>query len=236
MPMATLTAADWLVIWDMAEQESALDRSHRIAAAAYPDDDVAADTPGRRNKRLLSVLLQLGNRRIACVTTCSNCETLLDLDLDAVEISDLYRDPPDTVCVEHQGAQFRFRLPSLRDFAAVVDNPTGEGPLVLLARRCLVNGDTAQVTDPLLIEALSIEYDRADPLGHVSIELQCPQCAGRNTPAIDVGALLWNEIDVMATVLMRDVHMLASAYGWRENDILAMSTQRRRRYVAMVQP
>jgi hypothetical protein len=42
------------------------------------------------------------------------------------------------------------------------------------------------------------------------------------------------ELNAAATRLLHDVHTLASAYGWSEGDILAMSEARRARYVAMV--
>jgi hypothetical protein len=34
--------------------------------------------------------------------------------------------------------------------------------------------------------------------------------------------------------VLREVHILASAYGWREDDILAMSPARRRIYLEML--
>jgi hypothetical protein len=33
---------------------------------------------------------------------------------------------------------------------------------------------------------------------------------------------------------LRDVHELASAYGWRESEILALSPQRRQAYLELV--
>jgi hypothetical protein len=34
---------------------------------------------------------------------------------------------------------------------------------------------------------------------------------------------------------VREVHLLASAYGWRESDILAMTPWRRQLYLELVQ-
>ena len=47
-------------------------------------------------------------------------------------------------------------------------------------------------------------------------------------------ALLWEEIEVRAHVLLGEVHRLASAYGWSEAQILALSPARRASYLAMV--
>ncbi len=45
---------------------------------------------------------------------------------------------------------------------------------------------------------------------------------------------LWREIHAWAKRQLDEVHTLASAYGWSEADILAMSASRRRRYVSLV--
>jgi hypothetical protein len=48
----------------------------------------------------------------------------------------------------------------------------------------------------------------------------------------DIVTFLWREIENLAGHLLRDVHTLASAYGWRESDILALSAARRDFYLA----
>jgi hypothetical protein len=45
---------------------------------------------------------------------------------------------------------------------------------------------------------------------------------------------LWREIESMAGRLLRDVHALASAYGWHEKDILALSPVRRQFYLTLI--
>ncbi len=50
----------------------------------------------------------------------------------------------------------------------------------------------------------------------------------------DVVSFFWSEICVQAKRLLREVHTLARAYGWREADILNMSTARRQFYLEMV--
>ena len=47
-------------------------------------------------------------------------------------------------------------------------------------------------------------------------------------------ALLWSEIHAWARQLLRDVHALARAYGWREADILALSPTRRGIYLELL--
>jgi hypothetical protein len=44
----------------------------------------------------------------------------------------------------------------------------------------------------------------------------------------------WKEIAAHAKRLLREVHILAAAYKWREADILAMNPNRRQYYLEMV--
>jgi len=50
----------------------------------------------------------------------------------------------------------------------------------------------------------------------------------------DIASFFWAEICVQAKRLLREVHTLARAYGWREMDILSMSPARRQFYLEMV--
>ena len=46
--------------------------------------------------------------------------------------------------------------------------------------------------------------------------------------------ILWAEISARAQHLLREVHLLASAYGWSEQQILELSPTRRASYLRMV--
>jgi hypothetical protein len=58
---------------------------------------------------------------------------------------------------------------------------------------------------------------------------------GHETTQLDTAALLWDEITARAGALLHEVHRLASAYGWSEAQILALSPARRARYLALVE-
>lgn len=64
--------------------------------------------------------------------------------------------------------------------------------------------------------------------------LTCPSCNHGWHALFDIVSFFWSEIQSWASRIMREVHLLASAYGWRETDILAMSPLRRRLYLEMV--
>jgi hypothetical protein len=50
----------------------------------------------------------------------------------------------------------------------------------------------------------------------------------------DIVSFLWTEIAAEAKRLLREVHILASAYGWREADIFSLSPLRRQFYLEAV--
>ena len=73
-----------------------------------------------------------------------------------------------------------------------------------------------------------------DPLAEVRLELNCPQCQRHWPVTLDIASFFWNEIVSRAKRLLHDVHVLARAYAWREEDILKMSERRRQYYLNMV--
>ena len=64
--------------------------------------------------------------------------------------------------------------------------------------------------------------------------LSCPSCDHRWQMAFDILYFFWSEINAWASRIMQEVHVLARAYGWRENEILGMSPWRRQRYLKML--
>ncbi len=76
--------------------------------------------------------------------------------------------------------------------------------------------------------------EEADPQGNVQLALDCPACGHRWLQAFDILTYLWREIDDWAQRTLREVHLLASAYGWSEQAILALSARRRHMYLEMV--
>jgi hypothetical protein len=64
--------------------------------------------------------------------------------------------------------------------------------------------------------------------------MSCPACQHEWLAMFDILSFFWTEIEAWAYRTLRQVHTLASAYGWREADVLAISAWRRQRYLEMV--
>ena len=63
---------------------------------------------------------------------------------------------------------------------------------------------------------------------------QCPECRSAVTVWFDPVAFVLAELRDRAAAVYRDVHLLASVYGWSESQILQLPRLRRERYVEMI--
>ena len=110
----------------------------------------------------------------------------------------------------------------------------------LLVRRCVLHASRERVPvagDDLPAEAVAGLAQRMvehDPQAEVLLDLSCPACEHDWQALFDIVAFFWAELAARADRLLREVHALARAYGWREADILGMSPHRRRFYLEMV--
>jgi hypothetical protein len=83
------------------------------------------------------------------------------------------------------------------------------------------------------VERVASLLAEADPQAETLIDLTCCACHHRWQVLLDIENFLWVKIQALAKRLLREVHALARAYGWREVDILAMSSVRRHGYLEM---
>lgn len=139
-----------------------------------------------------------------------------------------------------------FRLPTVADLAAaaaVADPADPARARRALLARCTVSAvrDGHAVAPERLGELLPLQVEQrlaeaaeeADPVADVTLDVACPEC-GEATPAeLDITSYLWAELDNWARDLLLDVHLLATAYGWSEPEILALSPLRRRYYLEL---
>ncbi len=155
-----------------------------------------------------------------------------------------------------EGYDLRFRLPNSLDLAQIARCRDVDAARKLLVQRCVVQSAIladksamGAINRPLhldvaganlvdlpetVIAALAEYMTQYDPQADVQLNLSCPACGQSRAVMFDVVSFFWSEICVQAKRLLREVHMLACAYGWREADILNMSTARRQFYLEMV--
>jgi hypothetical protein len=246
--MYALSSQELLHIWEVGLGQHPLDRALTILASAFPGvpyEHLTLLSVGQRDECLFAVRKRAFGSSLVSFVVCPFCHGQLELMLDMAEL----HVAPDAAPrgemqrvqqMNSDGYELQFRLPDSLDLAAIVGCKDVGTARNLLAQRCILRAvqdgvEVAVEAIPLLvITALAAQMDTSDPLAALDIGLDCSVCGSHVQVLFDIVAFFWTEITAQAKRLLLDVHALAQAYGWRESDILSMSTARRQFYLEMV--
>jgi hypothetical protein len=239
--MGALSASEIVRVWEDGRDQRVAQRALAILEAAFPDTDrdtLAALSLGRRDERLLSVHRAMFGRDLEATVTCPRCADQLEFTFDTSRVAVTPMPPPDALTLDWRGDVVRFRLPDTGDWIAAGECPDSMAAHRLLVDRCVTGESRGTTTVTELSDAflarVSARIEEFDPHAELRLELECPRCELQWTAALDVALFVWTELAADARRLLAEVHVLASAYGWRESDILAMSDTRRGCYLQMV--
>jgi hypothetical protein len=95
----------------------------------------------------------------------------------------------------------------------------------------VVEGHVSPEDEPVLAEALSVQ----DPLVAFTVSCACPACGSTNEVGVDLEDIVLVRLRRKQRALVRDVHRLASHYGWTEAEVLAIPPHRRTQYLTMIE-
>ncbi|HEV7858539.1 MAG TPA: hypothetical protein VGO91_07905 [Pyrinomonadaceae bacterium] len=242
--MYALSASELLEAWERGLGQQPIERALTLLAAACPDtptDALARLSIGQRDAHLLSIREWLFGPTLVSLVNCPNCGDRLELNFNVADIRvPLEGQPPASMSLSVAGYEVQFRHPNSLDLSAVTRGQDVLNGRRLLLERCLLHvalDEEAKTIDELpseVIESVVEQMAQADPQADVQLALSCPQCKHQWRAAFDILSFFWSELNVWATRILREVHTLASAYGWCEADILAMSPWRRQMYLEMV--
>lgn len=196
---------------------------------------------GRRDGALLELRKSVFGQRLTSLASCPACGERMEMEM---EVGDLlveqHDEQPASLALRAGDYDVLFRLPDTNDLAALAPcEDASEATRALLAL-CVLSArlgdeevDAAQLP-PEVLGAVGSRMSEADPQGDMRLALVCTACAHAWQEAFDIGQFLWGELNAWAARTLAEVHRLATAYGWREADILSLSPQRRRLYLDMV--
>lgn len=233
--MHTLSASELLDVWERGQGQRPVERALTLLAAASPGTSVealAGLSAGRRDAGLLALREQTFGSQLVSLADCPGCAERLELTFDVAEIRTPAEPQPDRLSLSTASGEVRFRLPDSRDLLAVAGCRDVGNARDLLLERCLLDV-SARDLPPQILEAVLAEMAAADPQADVQLDLTCPSCGHRWPAVFDIVTFLWSELHAWAHRTLQDVHRLASAYGWREPDILELSPWRRQVYLEM---
>lgn len=216
----------WEAVRELPDQEAVL----QLLALAWPKrtrSEWAQIPLGERNALLLELRAATLGRRMEGFAVCPACGALLEFVLDARELEEQLR--AQLSAVEESGQEMARPVNTADLIAAGAVEDEEEAQRILLARTMKLDGNAAAAGDGVLER-----FERMNRAAEIRIELACPDCPARPALDLDVAGFLLREIAAAARRLMREIHELASAYGWSESDLTAMSPARRAAYLEML--
>lgn len=235
--MRSFSPSDLLNLWESGRTLHPLDQGVLAIRVGLPEasGDSVADWPlGRRNRALAALRRACFGAELRGRTTCPHCAKPVEFALDGGKLAE--RPETQTDAVRVAGATFL--LPTSRILASVVDEPDPETAAARLCDRCRMEddgrkGDEAPLT-PEDVDRIGEAMALADPMAEIAFDFECPACGAAFREGMDLAEFFFGEIEAEARRLLSEVHTLASAYGWHEHEVLALSPVRRAFYLERV--
>lgn len=232
--MHALSSERILIAWERGLSVSEPWRPLALLETAVPQtqlSDLASLPLAERNSKLLELRSISFGRIIEAFAKCPHCDAPLEFELK----TDALRHEKQTAVEDHwmeADTEMYMRLANTADLAAVRSASTDDEARTLLLARTM--GRSAAECDaddhPEWVE----RFERLNAPAEQRCVLTCDSCAGRAEIDFDIAGFFWREVATAAHRLLAEIHRLASAYGWSEGSILAMSPARRCAYLEML--
>jgi hypothetical protein len=242
--MKFLSEADVIAMWERGAGQHPADRALTLLAACCGESpaQLALLSLGQRDGRLLKLYAQLYGDKLSAFAECPQCAERLEYELSAHELgaSATSTASADALSLAEGDVLLRLRLPNSFDLGAATACADVDAARRLLAERCIV--EATRAGEPVVvqqlaessIERISERLAEADPQAEMLINLTCAGCRHQWQIIFEIESFFWSRISSLARRLLREVHTLARAYGWREHDILSLGPLRRQCYLEMV--
>jgi hypothetical protein len=238
--MHALSVPELLQIWERGLAQSPVQRALNFLSVACSDvsaQELAEWSIGQRDARLLTLREWAFGSQLVSVVDCPNCGDRLELNFNIADIrAGSAHLPTSPLSLEIEDYVVQFRLPNSRDLAMLTDP---HAPHQLL-ERCLLEASYknepytwAQLPEKVLDSVIQ-QMSLTDPQAEIKLALTCPACHHAWKSVFDIVSYFWDELNVWAIRILHEVHILASAYGWHESEILALHPHRRQLYLEMV--
>ena len=241
--MRAPSAADLLTAWERGVRQPAAARALLLLVLACPEmspQALARLSTGERNSRLLTLREWLFGRTLACLVSCPACGERLEIELQVADLRVASPGDATALQVEWEDYHIRFRVPNSEDALAVLSCPDESDRRYQLICRCVIDarhGEQSIGADTLpatIADIIAQRMAEADPQADLQLAMHCPACRHAWSASFDIAVYLWTEVDVWAHRMLREVHALASVYGWSEGEILDLSAARRQAYLDLI--
>jgi len=237
-----LSAREIVGAWEQGRRQHPIDRALTVLACADPAQGrgaLASLSLGERDARLLAIQRDTFGAAMACFAECARCGERLEVELDAGAIA-AGAEGTGEGTLEVGELVLELRPLDSRDLAAAAGCGTAEEAVKVLARRSVrsaaragVAVDAGEAADANQAR-IAARLPELDPRAEVLLDLRCPACGEAVASPLDVAAFVWSKLSAAARRILREVHTIASAYGWSEESILALGDARRLAYLELI--
>lgn len=250
--MRALTGELLLAAWDEGTDKHALARSLILLALALPESDwkqLAQLTIAERNLLLLRMHHLSFGPVLQGFGVCSQCSAQLEFTVPVTELIDHVKSQlcEGPMVWAENGRQYQLRAVTSSDLLFILDAPGATEAQQQLLKRCLnISGEASVGEDPsecaepsgafspAAIPGILGKFDQLHAAAELTCAVQCAACSHREALDLDIAEFAWIEVRSAAKRLLTEIHELAWAYGWSEDSILRMSSQRRSAYMEML--
>jgi hypothetical protein len=236
--MRPLSASTVIEVWERGLGHSSVERALVMLAACSdePAESLPAITIGRRDAMLTTMYRRLFGDTLKAFAECPQCSERLEYSMSARDLNakNQLNAGAGDLTVVHGESLLYLRLPDSLDLRAAGECRTVAEARALLAVRCIVTpGMSVDELPDALVDQIAARLEEADPQAETLIRLTCAACLHQWQSVLDIEQFLWAKVASLAKRLLREVHVLARAYGWRETDVLALTATRRQFYLEM---
>ena len=199
-------------------------------------DDVRGLRVGDRDRIVLALRRALSGDELECVCPCA-CGETLELTLSIGELLSGGAPEPLPRTAEAplaMGGSVRVRPASVADQerAAELARTDPQQAVRELVAGCLLDSGDDADGDRLALASELLE--QLDPAAEILLRGVCPACGTELAALLDPGSYLWTELERWNESLDLEIHTLASHYHWSEGEIVALTPERRTRYLELV--
>lgn len=241
---STLSAEQMLRVWEAGLDRSPLTRAVEMLRVAEVTEDPAGLSLGARDLHLLELREQIFGPEIHGAGNCPQCGEPVEMNFSVTDILLPLPSSSNDLRVSVGDFDVQFRLPTSADLldcqvALSARNAEDENSEWLLERcishatcdgQVIGSAELPESVRQAINEAMAV----ADPQSEIELALDCGACGNHWLELFDIESFFWSEIQRWAARTLRDVHLLASAYGWTEKNILQLSPFRRNSYLELI--
>lgn len=169
-----------------------------------------------------------------------DCRQPFETSLPLAELTDAApgeATEPDIIPFPLDGEQrLALRRPTGRDQSAwqVETYPSAEAATEAIIRSLLLPPHAATPLAPEQLTRLAATMEEADPLVALRAATTCPECGRAVDLPVDLELTALQTLAALRRSLLREIHTLATRYGWSEEAILAIPTARRAEYRRLI--